>query len=170
MSRAVLLAGLLLAACGKAPAGPKAPTPEAVGAELATFPQLLVPISTSAWTGMQDASARNDPARAVPDAYPTPYAHDSVLVEGKETPAIVAFTGVWLAPSPLPLRPMSVQQFLRAFGADAGADLATVIAPRGRIFFTRGQLPDVIAAARAAGATSAELPYDVVRGAARPPR
>lgn len=169
MSRGVLLAGLLLAACGRTPADPKAPPPQAVGAELATFPQLLVPISTSAWAGMQDAAARNDPARAVPDAYPQPYAHDSVLVEGKETSAIVAFTGVWLAPSPVPLRPMSVQQYLRAFGADAGTDLASVIAPKGRIFFTREQLPDVIAAARAAGATSEDLPYGVVRGAARRP-
>lgn len=161
-----LLAGL--AACGKpeAPA-PSAPTPEAVGAELATFPQILVPISTATWTSMLEAASRNDPLRVSATQYPHPYAHPVVLVDGKATPVLMGYTGLWLAPSPVPLQPMSVLQFLRVFGGDAGTDLASVIAPRGAIFFTRAQLPDVISAARAAGATSEDLPYSVVRGAAR---
>lgn len=162
---ALVILAAALAACGKP--RPKAPTPEAVGAELATFPQLLVPISSQTWASMQAAVARNDAEHAAANQYPQPYAHGSVLVGGLETPVIVAYTGVWLAPAPVPLQPMSVQQYLRAFGADAGTDLAGVIAPKGSIFFTREQLPDVIGAARKAGAGSEELPYSVVRGAAR---
>lgn len=168
MTRRALLAALLLAACGKSEAPPAPPTPEAVGAELATFPQVLVPISTATWTSMLEAASRNDPLRVRATQYPAPYAHPVVLVDGKETPVLMGYTGLWLAPSPVPLQPMSIQQFLRVFGADADADLASVIAPRGAIFFTRAQLPDVIASARAAGATSEDLPYSVVRGAARP--
>lgn len=164
---ALVVLAAALAACGKAPQTPAAPTPAAVGAELATFPQLLVPISTTTWAGMQKAVALNDMSRANADQYPQPYAHYTVMISSKEVPVIVAYTGVWLAPSPTPLQPMSVQQYLRAFGADAGTDLASVIAPKGRIFFTREQLPDVIAAARAAGATSDDLPYSVVHGVAR---
>lgn len=171
MKLAALLIVAALAACGKADEAPPAapPTPEAVGAELATFPQILVPISTATWTSMQEAAARDDLPRINATAHPHPYAHPTVLVDGKETPVLMGYTGLWLAPSPLPLQPMSVQQFLRVFGAGEGADLASVIAPRGAIFFTRAQLPDVIAAARAAGASSAELPYSLVRGAARAP-
>lgn len=161
----LLLAGL--AACGKTEAPPAAPTPEAVGAELATFPQILVPISTTTWTSMLAAASRKDALGVRAIEYPRPYAHPAVLADGKETPVLMGYTGLWLAPSPVPLQPMSVQQFLRVFGADPDADLASVIAPRGAIFFTREQLPDVISAARAAGATSADLPYSVVRGAAR---
>lgn len=161
----ILAAGL--AACERPAPPPVAPTPQAIGAELATFRQLLVPISTSAWTSMQAAIARNDPDRAYATLYPQPYAHDTVIIDGREFPVIYAYTGAWLAPSRAPLQPMSVQQYLRAFGADPGTDLASVIAPKGRIFFTREQLPDVIAAARAAGASSEDLKYSITLGVAR---
>lgn len=154
-----------LAACGK-PA-PKAPTPEAVGAELATFPQLLVPISTQTWARIQSAVARSDVEHSEANQYPQPYAHATVLLNGHDTSTIVAYTGVWLAPAPVPLQPMSVQQYLRAFAADTGTDLASVIAPKGNIFFTRKQLPDVMISAKNAGASSTEMPYSVVRGAAK---
>ncbi|MDD5301680.1 MAG: hypothetical protein PHS14_01115 [Elusimicrobia bacterium] len=162
---ALVILAAALAACGKTP--PKAPTPEAVGAELATFPQLLVPISSQTWAGMQVAAKINDPGHVNANQYPHPYAHGSVLVGGRETAVIVAYTGVWLAPAAVPLQPMSVQQFLRTFGADPGTDLAGVIAQKGNIFFTREQLPDVIGAARKSGATSEDLPYSMVRGAGR---
>jgi hypothetical protein len=155
-----------LAACGK-PSPPTAPTPEAVGAELATFPQLLVPISTQTWARMQSAVARNDVEHSAANQYPQPYAHGSVLLNGRDTPAFVAYTGVWLAPAPIPLQPMSVQQYLRTFAADADTNLAGVIAPKGSIFFTREQLPDVMGSARNAGASSVEMPYSLVRGAAK---
>jgi len=154
-----------LAACGKKP--PAAPTAEAVGAELATFPQLLVPISSQTWASMQSAAARNDTEHTAANQYPQPYAHSTVRVNGRDISAFVAYTGVWLAPAPVPLQPMSVQQYLRAFAADADTDLASVIAPKGSIFFTREQLPDVMGAARNAGATTADLPYSMVRGAAK---
>ncbi len=167
MRLAALLIIAGLAACGKAEPPPAAPTAEAVGAELATFPQILVPISTATWTSMLEAASRNDPLRVTAIQHPRPYAHPVVLVDGKETPILRGYTGLWLAPAPVPLQPMSVQQFLRVFGGDQDADLAGVVAPRGTIFFTREQLPDVISSARAAGATSEDLPYSVVRGAAR---
>lgn len=62
---------------------------------------------------------------------------------------------------------MAVQQYLRAFGADEEINLASVVAPRGSIFFTREQLPKIIAAARAAGAGDADQSYSVVYGARR---
>lgn len=167
MNRLVLpLLLAALAACGEKPAAAP-PTPAAVGAELATFPQLLVPISSQTWAGMQQAVARGDPGLSFAHQYLRPYAHASVIVDGRENAVFVGYAGVWLAPAPVPLQPMSVQQFLKAFAADDGANLATVVAPKGSIFFTREQLPDVIGAARAAGATSADLPYSVVRGAAK---
>lgn len=160
-----LLLAAALAACGRKPAGP--PTPQAVGAELATFPQLLVPISSATWALMQQEAARGGADHPSADKYPKPYARGGVVVAGKESSVFLGYTGVFLAPAPVPLQPMTVQQFLRAFAADGDTELAGVVAPKGSIFFTREQLPDVIGAAREAGATSADLPYSVVRGAAK---
>lgn len=166
MNRLALLVLLIaLAACGKKPAA--APTAEAVGAELATFPQLLVPISSQTWASMQSAALRKDAEHSDANQYPQPYAHATVILNGREIPAFVAYTGVWLAPTPVPLQPMSVQQFLRTFAANADMDLASVIAPKGSIFFTREQLPDVMGSARTAGAGATDLPYSIVRGAAK---
>lgn len=162
------LAGLLLlaalAACGRKP-GP--PTPQAVGAELATFPQLLVPISSTTWALMQQEAALGGAGHPTADKYPKPYARAGVLVAGKESSVFLGYTGVFLAPAPVPLQPMSVQQFLRAFAMDGETEMAAVVAPKGSIFFTREHLPDVIGAAREAGATSSDLPYSIVRGAAK---
>ncbi|MEK7232583.1 MAG: hypothetical protein AAB268_02110 [Elusimicrobiota bacterium] len=153
------------AACGNPPE--KTPTPDAVGAELATFPQLLVPISSQTWASMQMATKRNDVNFINANQYPQPYAHGSVLVADRDTPVILAYTSVWLAPAPAPLQPMSVQQYLRIFGAVTEINLAVVIAPKGNIFFTREQLPDIMGAVRKAGAGSEDLPYSVVHGAGR---
>lgn len=156
---------LALAACGKpSPAPAPPPTAAAVGAELATFSQLLMPISSTTWARMQEADERKDFSRTAANRYARPYAHAGALVDGKDTSVFLAYTGVFLAPAPLPLQPMTVQQFLRAFAADSETELAGVVAAQGTIFFTREQLPDVIAAARAAGAADVELPYSVVRG------
>lgn len=164
---ALVVLAAALAACGKAAAPPAPPTAQALGAELATFPQLLVPVSTETWASMQAAVVRNDMDHANANQYQRPYAHPVVTVGGKDTRVLVAYTGAWLAPAPVPLQPMSVPQFLRTFGADEGTDLASVIAPKGRMFFTREQLPDVIAAARAAGAVAGDAPYGIVLGLAR---
>ena len=159
----------LLAACGrdKTPAAPTAPTAEAIGAEMATFPQLLVPISTTTWAGMQAAAARNDASGLTADRYPRPYAHGTVQVNGRTTAVLAAYTSVRLAPAQMPLQPMKVQQFLRALTADDEAELGSVIAPQGHIFFTRAQLPDVVIAAAKAGAGIDDMPYSIVRGTGR---
>lgn len=165
MIRLALLVMLAaLAACGsKAPPGP--PTAEAIGAELATFPQLLVPISSGAWAGMNRIAAAY-PA-ATPDLFPQPYAHGSAEAGGRTTAFFLGYASVWQAPAAVPLQPMSVQQFLRAFAADAATDHAGVIAPKGTIFFTREQLAEVMGAARTAGSTSADLPFMMVVGAGK---
>ena len=166
LTLAVLLAAL--AACQKpAPPASAPPTPEALGAELATFRQILVPISTQTWSEMQWAVSHGDEERSKAYQYPQPYAHALVPLNGRDTDVLVAYTSIWLAPDLVPLQPMSVEQYLRAFEADTGTNLATLIAPMGTIFFTREQLPGILAAAKASGASSTDLPYSVVRGAAR---
>lgn len=154
-----------LAACGE-PA-PKAPTPEEVGAELATFRSVFVPISTEAWKRMGDALERDPNAIVRPNQFPDPYARGAVLVGGRETIVTFAYTSVLLAPSPVPLEAMSVAQYLRVFEYDATSELASVIAPKGTMFIARDALPRVAAAAQAAGANAYDAPYSIVRGAGR---
>lgn len=164
---ALALALAALAACGKKAPETVAPSPAAVGAELATFPQLLVPISTQTWAAMAAASERGDGYHSAATQYAKPYAHGVARVEGRESDVFVGYSSVLLAPAPVPLQPMSVQQFLSAFAADDATNLASVVAPKGAIFITREQLPEVIGAARAAGAPAGDMPYSVVRGEKR---
>lgn len=166
---ALVVLAAALAACDKdkSPAAPTAPAAEAVGIELATFPQLLVPISTQTWASMRAAAARNDASGLTADRYPEPYAHATVQVDGRTTIVLAAYTSVRLAPARIPLQPMKAQQFLRAFTADMDAELGSVVAPQGHIFFTRSQLPDIIIAAAKAGAGIDDLPYSIVRGTGR---
>lgn len=161
---AVLLAALL--ACRK-PAPPAPPTPEALAAELATFPQLLAPVAPEAVDDFTAAVARDGAARAGSAYIRKNYIHSSSTVNGRKAEVFVGYAGPWQAPKGTALQPMSVQQFLRTFGSDAQTDIATVIAPKGNMFFTREQLPDIIAAARAAGARSEDLPFTVVVGSGR---
>ena len=142
---------ITLAACRKT-APPAPPTPEALGAELATFRQVLMPLTPEALN-----TARSD--------RPNPYALGSVLLDGRPAAVFAAYAGPWLAPREMLAQPMSIQQFLSAFGNDRRAGLAEVIAPKGALFFTREQLPDVIRAARAAGASDEALPFTIIRGA-----
>lgn len=158
---------LALAACGSKPAATPAPTPADIGAELATFAQLLVPISTQTWAAMAAAAERGDVYHSEANQYTKPYALGVARIDGRENAVFVGYSSVLLAPAPVPLQAMSVQQFLRAFAAADGANLASVIAPKGGIFIKREELPDVIGAARAAGATAGDMPYSVVRGEAR---
>ena len=159
----VLLA--VLVSCKRTP--PKAPTPEAIGAELATFRQLLVPISSQTWTSMQESIALNGVGHVTPDLYEQPYMHATLLVNGQNIAVMVAYTGVWLAPNRVPMQTMSVRQYMRAFAADREAYLGSVVAPKGTIYFTRAQIPDILAATRSAGASSEDIPFSVVRGAGR---
>ncbi len=159
------LAAAALAACGDRT--PKAPTPEEVGAELATFRSVFVPISSDTWKRMEVAQEREPNAHIRPNQYLNPYARSGVVVGGRDAIVSVAYTSVLLAPSPVPLEAMSVTQFLRVFEYDAESELARVIAPKGSMFIARDALPRVAAAARAAGASVDDAPYSVVRGAGR---
>jgi hypothetical protein len=166
---ALVVLAVTLAACGKekSPAAPAAPTAEAMGAELATFPQLLVPISTQTWASMRAAAARNDISGLTANLYPQPYSHASVQVDGRNAAVLAAYTSVSLVPAQIPLQVMTVQQYLRAFTADMVADIGSVVTPRGHIFFTRAQLPDIIITAAKGGARLEDMPYSVVRGTGR---
>lgn len=160
-----VLAAAALSACGEKT--PKPPTPEEVGAELATFRSVFVPISSGTWKSMELAEKRDRNAIVRPNQFPEPYAHGAVLVGGRELVVSVAYTSVLLAPASVPLESMSVTQYLRAFEYDARAELASVIAPKGRLFIARDALPRVASAARAAGAPTDDAPYSVVRGTGR---
>jgi hypothetical protein len=159
----VLIAAL--AACGRKP--PAAPTPEALGTELATYPQILVPLTPQTLEDLRDVIARKGIENVSLSTFKQSYAHGSATVNGKHIAVFVAFAGTWQAPKGVPLQPMSVQQYLRAFAGDVETDVATLAAPKGNMFFTREQLPDVIGAARAAGASSGDLPFVVVAGSGR---
>ncbi len=116
---------------------------------------------------MQGDIALKGAEHVTPDLYEQPYAHASASVGGQNIAVMVAYTGVWLAPAGVPLQPMSVKQYLRAFAADAGSGLAGVVAPSGTIYFRRAQIPDILDAARSAGASSEDIPYSAIRGAGR---
>jgi len=166
---ALVLLAVAIAACGKekSPVVPTAPTAEAIGAELATFPQLLVPISTQTWASMRTAAASNNLSGLTADRYPQPYARASVQVNGRNAVVLAAYTSVRLAPAQVPMQVMAVQQYLRVFTADTAADLGGVVTPQGHIFFTRAQLPDVIIGATKAGSSFEDMTYSVVRGTGR---
>lgn len=164
----MILAALTAAAfsaCGEK--APKPPTPEEVGTELATFRSVFVPISSGTWKSMELAQKRDPNAIVRPNQFPEPYAHGLVLIGDREATVSVAYTSVLLAPAPVPLEAMSVTQYLRAFEYDARAELASVIAPKGRLFIARDALPRVAGAARAAGAPTDDAPFSVVRGTGR---
>lgn len=159
------LAAAALSACGEK--APKPATPEEVGTELGTFRSVFVPISSATWKNMELAQKRDPNAVVRPNQFPEPYAHGAVLIGDREAVVSVAYTSVLLAPAHVPLEAMSVTQYLRVFEYDAGAELASVIAPKGRLFIARDALPRVASAARAAGAPTDDAPYSVVRGTGR---
>lgn len=159
----ILLAAF--AACGRKPASP--PTAAALGAELATFPQLLVPPTEQTLIDWKEAVARKGAENVTLTSFRQSYTHGSATVNGKEVAVFVAYAGPWQAQKGMPLQLMSVPQFLRAFAADPQTDLAMVAAPKGNLFFTREQLPEIIGAVRAAGAASEDLPFTLIGGIGR---
>jgi hypothetical protein len=160
----VVLAAAFLA-CRK-PA-PKAPAAEALGAELATFRQVLVPLTQQTLTEFQDAVSLKGAENVTLMNFRQTYEHGTATVDGSTVALFIAYAGPFQAPKGTPLQAMSVQQFLGAFAGDPATDIATLAAPKGNIFFTRQQLPDVIGAARAAGASSGDLPFSLIYGNGR---
>lgn len=166
MKRLPLLVLVGALACGK-PAPPAPPTVAAIGAELATFPQVLVPLSEKAWVDYTEAVSREGAANVTSASFRLAYMHGEASGKSKKAAVFVAYATPWEAPAKAPLQPMSVLQFLRAFAVDAETELAVVRAAKGGIIFSREQLPDVIGAARGAGASSEVLPFSLVRGSGR---
>ncbi len=159
----VLLAALC--ACRKAP--PQAPTAEALGAELASFPQLLAPLTQASLADYNDAVQRKGAENVMMTSFRQSYEHVKGKAGNKEVLLFIGFSGTFQAPQGVGLQPMSIQQFLRAFAADAQVDFATVRTPKGNLFFTRAQLPEIIGAARRAGAKDDDLPFAIVNGSGR---
>ncbi|UPT74050.1 MAG: hypothetical protein M0D55_19865 [Elusimicrobiota bacterium] len=95
------------------------------------------------------------------------YGRGAAEIAGSTVTVFAAYGGAWLMPSETAARPMGALQFLRAFEDAQDCVGAVVIAPKGRLYVPREQLLDVIIAARAAGATDANVPFSLVRGAAR---
>lgn len=165
LALAVLTA--VLPGCRKPAPPPPAPTPQALGKELATFPQMLVPLTAQSVIDYQDALARKGADNVTITSFRQTYILREATVENKKVKLFVGYAGTWQAPKGSPLQPMAIQQFLRAFAADPEAEVAMVAAPKGTFFFTRVQLPDVIGAARDAGARSEDLPFSLVLGNGR---
>lgn len=166
MNRAafVVLAAAL-AACGRSPAPTAQPTPEAIGAEIATFSQILVPLSTQTISNLKIAAELKGGLQNVTTGDFTPdYQFGSVTADGKPAAVLVAFSDPWLAPTEALTMPMSLPQFLRAYEASPKASLAVLIAPRGEIIITREHLPRVRQVVAVSGRPDADLPFVLIRG------
>lgn len=166
MSRLPLMILLVALACQR-PAPLLPPTPAALGAELATFHQVLVPLTPETLDDLKAAIAREGIENVTLTSFRQSYVHGSATVNGKKTAVFVAYSGPWQAPKGMLLRPMSVHQYLRAFAADAQTDLAMLTAPKGNMFFTRDQLPEILGVTRTAGASSDDLPFALISGSGR---
>jgi hypothetical protein len=154
-----------LAACGRArpPAGP---TADELGAEAATFVQVLVPLSAQTLAGFEEAVARlGDASSVTPADFKQTYELESFSVNGQETRVMIAYTNPWLAPATTLHRPMTVPQFLRACEAE-GRD-AALVAPKGQIYIPRAQMPDVRAKLVLLGASDKDMPLVFIRGSLR---
>lgn len=163
MSRlALAVLAAALASCRKPPIVP--PTAEALGAELATFPQLLAPLTPKTVDDMLDEMKMKGTTLPPAPSLEPQYLHGTATVNGKNIPVFVGYATPWKAPKGAPLQAMSVLQFVHAFAADTQTDVAMIVAPKGNIYFTREQEIDVFTAARAAKASSADLPFTMVRG------
>lgn len=161
---AVLLA-LAGAACRKAP--PSGPTPEALGAELATYRQVFAPLSPETAASFRLAVEQRGPGNVRSADVATVYAEDAVVVAGSTVPVLVAYSGLMIMPTDVIARPMNVTQFLRDFGDRQNLGGALLVTPKGRIFVPRSQYLDVLIETRKAGAPDEELPYTVVAGSVR---
>ena len=161
MSRLALVVLIAaLAACGKSRPG-GGPTADELGAEAATFAQVLVPLSTQTLAGFEEAVKRN-PSSVTAADFPLIYEAGYATIDGRSVPVMVGYANPWLAPADVIYQPMSVPQFLRACQSE-GLD-AVLIAPKGRIFISRLQLEDVRAKVVALGAPSSDMPFSFIRG------
>lgn len=154
----------LLAACGSS--GPSAsPSSDALGAEAATFPQVLVPVSTQTLAGFEEAAARLGAGSVTAADFQQTYELASLVVDGRPADVMIAYTNPWLAPAQMLHRPMTVAQFFRVCEAE-GRD-AVLVAPKGQIFVPRAQVPDVRSKVILLGVSDADLPLAFIRGSLR---
>ncbi len=161
---AVLLAAL--PACRK-PGPPVPPTPAAIGAELATYPQLLAPLTHESMESLVEAVNSHGAGSVTAANFRQSYLHRTAIINGVKTAVFVGYSTPWQALEKTPLQPMSVLQFLHAFAVDAETEIVMLHTPKGTLYFTREQLVDVIGAARTAGATSGDQPFTFVLGSAK---
>ena len=156
-----------LASCGRKPVPPPAPTAAALGTELATYRQVLVILSPITAENIQRVEAIKGPGHAETGDFQEVYAHADSTVAGSSVAVIIAYSGAWLLPRGVAARPMTPPQFLRAFANDEECGRAVLITPKGTIFIERAQHLEVLISMRNAGAVAADLPFSLIRGAAR---
>jgi hypothetical protein len=154
-----------LASCGRSvPAA--GPTADELGIEAATFPQVLVPLSTQTLAGFEEAAARLGDSSGVTAAdFKQTFELESFAMNGQATSVMIAYTNPWLAPAQVLHRPMTVPQFLRACESE-GRD-AVLVAPKGQIYIPRAQMPDVRAKIILLGASDKDLPLLFIHGSLR---
>jgi hypothetical protein len=161
---AVLLA-VSLAACDRKQAPPATPTAEALGAELATFRQVLVLLSPETMRNLAHAESIRGPGNAVTGDFSEVYGHLESIVGGSTVAVMVAYSGAWLLPKDVVARPMTPTQFLRAFIVNEECARAVVITPRGDLVVSREQVLDVLIETRQAGAVGEDLPFSLIHSA-----
>lgn len=169
MSRATLFVAILLAAASacRKPAPPEPATSKALGVELATFRQVLLPLTGETLENLRRAIRLHGPESVTLTSFQQTYVHGTATVNGAKASVLIAYSDPWRAPKGIFLQPMSVLQYLRAFANDAGTDLTMLSTPKGEIFFTREQLSEVSIAASEAGAGADDLPFVLIRGSGR---
>ncbi len=172
MRRAALLAALLLSACGeKAPPPAQSgahPSADAVGAELASFAQILVPIVPASLDEYKRAAEfRGGEANVGDGDVSLSYSRGASVVAGSTITVFVGYAGAWLMPVETTARPMTPLQFLRALDSAVDCAGAVVLAPRGKLYVPREQLMDVTIAAQKADAPAKDAPLVLIRGSAR---
>lgn len=164
MRTAILLFAVTLTACRKpAPAG--APSAAALGAELATYRQVLVPLSPETAENIARVEKIKGPGNAVTGDFKEVYAHGETRIAGSTVAVLVAYSGAWLLPAGFAARPMTPAQFLRAFMGEETTARAVVIAPRGSLIVSREQVLDVLLETRKASPSDADLPFALIRAA-----
>lgn len=163
---ALLLLTTALAACHRAKETPRPPTAEELGAELAKYPQVLVPLSPDTAENMRRAAAFKGRDSVGPGDFQPVYEHATATVAGSTVTVLMAVSGAWMLDHGAAAQPMSPTQFLRALGEDSTSRYAVLATPKGTLIVSKEQVLDAMIAAKRAGAVVEDIPFTIIRGAA----
>ena len=162
----LILLIMVLAACERPKAPARPPTADELGAELATYAQVLVPLAPETVENVRRAAAFKGTESVRPGDFQPVDEHVTADIAGSSVTVLMAYSGAWLLPRDQTSQPMTSIQFLHALGEDQAARFAVLITPKGNLFVGKEQLLDVMIAARKAGAATEDIPFTIIRGAA----